>query len=73
MGYRTLRERHRSLLNGVIACHALTGNKVSRAQMAKAIRIKNTVHILKRNGRRNWKGELVRFMVAKMALQKDLI
>lgn len=66
------RERWRSLLNAAII-RAAMGKPISRQELARALRIKNTIHALKRNGRSNANGKVLRLTTASHALRKDLI
>ena len=66
------RERWRSLLNVMIIRQAM-GKPLQAEELAKALRIKASIHALKRNGRSNKQGEILRFATAANALRKDLV
>jgi hypothetical protein len=64
-------ERPRSLLNAMII-QAAVGQPMNAADMARALRIKGTVHALKRNGPKNINGRLLRLFTVINVLKKDL-
>lgn len=66
------RERLRSLVN-VAIIRAAMHSPLSAAELARALRIKNTIHALKRNGRSNQTGTALRLATVVNALRKDLI
>jgi hypothetical protein len=67
------RERWRSLLNVMVIHRATVGRNITAGEMARALRIKGTIHALKRNGKNNDNGQALRLLTAQNALRKDLI
>ena len=67
------RERARSIVNGVLLYTEQTGTRPSCAQLAKALRIKRAVQLLKRNGRYPLLGKAARLYVAAFAMRTDEI
>lgn len=67
------RERLRSLINVMVIYRADTGRNLTAAEMARALRIKATIHALKRNGKNNANGQALRLATVANALRKDLI
>lgn len=66
------RERWRSMLNAAVI-RAAMGQPMTRDEMARALRIKGTIHALKRNGKSNANGRALRLLTVRNALRKDLI
>jgi hypothetical protein len=67
-----MKERLPSLRNAILM-RALAGRPVTREQMGRALRIKATIHLLKRNKFNNQMGKTLRYSTAINALRKDLI
>ena len=68
-----MKERLRSLVNAMLVSHAVNGRPLTAAEMGKALRIKATIHTLKRNGSSNMRGKSLRMMTYRNAVRKDLI
>lgn len=67
------RERIRSLINVMVIYRATVGRSLTAPEMARALRIKGTIHALKRNGKNNENGRALRLVTVANALGKDLI
>lgn len=67
-----MQERPRSLLNACLV-RGLVGSPVSAEELAKALRVKATIHYLKRNGKCNMVGRTLRLFTVVNTLRRDLL